>query len=718
MAEEGKIFHESWYRIANKHICLKPSVAVQRQFFRGAKWYVLRDPFTNQFFRLRPSAYEFVARLSMQRTVEEVWKELIDNDPSNAPGQEDVIELLAQLYHYNLLHYDLAEDSAKLFERFKQRKQMLFKATLMNLMFFRVPLLDPDKFIKRLLPAVRLLMSPLGAALWLLVVIGGIKVAFDNFSELQSHSQGILAPSNLILLYLGLVFIKAMHEFGHAFAVRRFGGEVHNMGIMFLIFNPVPYMDATAAWSFRSKWKRAVVGAAGMVVEVFFAALALFVWANTGAGIINSLAYNIVFIASVSTILFNINPLMRFDGYYILSDLIDIPNLHQKARQQLTHIVERYAFGCKKSKSVASSAKEAFGLTFFGITSGIYGVVVFSSILLFVADRFLLAGIIMAIVCAISWLVVPCVQLVRYLATSPRLERKRARAIWVSVGALAFCFGFLYFCPFPNNFKVSGVLEAQEHIIISNKAKGVVQEILAPSGTLVKPHEPLVSLSNDELEFQIKQVQAEIKEAQAMLQLAMFKSQADLKPLNEKINFLGNKLKRLYEDKDNLIVRAEISGIWAAPEIQDFVGMLVNRGTPLGKVINDTSFYFTSVIPQQQVSRLFAGEVKSSAVKLSGQSEITIPVLDYIKIPMEHTNLPSAALGWAGGGEVAIDTTDSRGIKAAEPFYELKARISLDTKASLLHGRSGRMMFTLEKAPLLRQWWRNLRQLVQKRYQI
>ena len=718
MAEEGKIFHESWYRIANKHICLKSSVEVKRQLFRGAKWYVLRDPFTNQFFRIRPSAYEFVARLSMQRTVEDVWKELIDNDPDNAPGQEDVIELLAQLYHYNLLHYDLAEDSAKLFERFKQRKQMLLKATLMNLMFFRIPLLDPDKFIKRFVPVARLVMSPFGAAVWLFVVIWGIKVAIDNFSELQSHSQGILAPSNLILLYFGMVFIKAMHEFGHAFAVRRFGGEVHNMGIMFLIFNPVPYIDATAAWSFRSKWKRAIVGAAGMVVEVFFAVIALFIWANTGSGIINSLAYNIVFIASVSTLLFNINPLMRFDGYYILSDLLDIPNLHQKARDQLVHIIERYAFGCKKSKSVASGAKEAFWLVFFGITSSIYGVVVFSSILLFVADRFLLAGIIMAVVCAISWLVVPFVQLVRYLAINPRLERKRTRAIWVSVGALACCFGFLYFCPFPNNFKVPGVLEAQEYIIVSNKAEGVVQKILAPSGTQVKPYDPLVSLSNQDLEFQINQVQAEIKETQGMLQMALYKGQADLKPLNEKMNFLENKLKRLYEDKDNLIVRAEIAGIWVAPDIQDFIGMLLNRGTPMGKVINDTSFYFTSVIPQQQVSRLFAGEVKSSAVKLSGQSEITIPVLDYIKIPMEHTNLPSAALGWAGGGDVAIDTTDNRGIKAAEPFYEVKARISQDTKASLLHGRSGRMRFVLRMEPLLRQWWRNFRQLVQKRYQI
>lgn len=718
MAEAGNIFHESWYRIANQRICLKPGVEVHRQLFRGAKWYVLRDPFTNQFFRIRPAAYEFVARLSMKRTVEDVWKEVIDKDPYNSPGQEDVIELLAQLYHVNLLHYDLAQDSAKLFQRYKQRKQMLFKATMMNLMFFRIPLLDPDKFIKRLVPAARLAMSPLGGAVWVIVIILGIKTAIENFSELQLHSQGILAPSNLLLLYIGLIFIKAAHEFGHAFAVRRFGGEVHNMGLMFLIFSPVPYVDATAAWSFRSKWRRAIVGAAGMVVELFVASIAIFVWARTGQGIINSLAYNMIFIASVSTILFNINPLMRFDGYYILSDLLDIPNLHQKSHQQLIYLVERYGFGCKKSETPASSKKEASWLTFFGIASGIYSIVVFSSILLFVADRFLLAGIIMAVICAITWVIVPFVQLIRYLATNPRLERKRPRAVLVSLGTLSCCLGFLYFCPFPNNFKVPGVLEATEHVIVANKVNGVVEKIIAASGKEVKKHEPLVRLSNNELEFEINHVKAEINEAQAKLQLALYKSQADLKPINERIDFLNKKLSNLNEDKENLLVKAQIPGIWVAPQIHDFVGMLTNRGTPLGQVIDDKSFYFTSVIPQQEASRIFSGEVRFSQVRLTGQSEVTIPVIDYITIPMEHTDLPSLALGWAGGGDVPIDTNDNRGIKAAEPFYEVKARISPDTNAALLHGRSGRMKFALKMEPLLRQWCRKLRQLVQKRYQI
>src|SRR5205085_6418982 len=165
---------------------------------------------------------------------------------------------------------------------------------------------------------IRLLYSPLGALVWLIVIGAAGKVALDNAQALKEQSQGILDPGNLFLLYVGMVLTKTVHEFGHAFACRRFGGEVHTMGIMFMIFTPMPYVDATSSWSFRSRWHRVVVGCAGMIHELFLAAIATFVWANTGQGALHSLAYNMMFISSVSTLVFNINPLMRFDGYYIM----------------------------------------------------------------------------------------------------------------------------------------------------------------------------------------------------------------------------------------------------------------------------------------------------------------------------------------------------------------------------------------------------------------
>ena len=371
MAKAGKTFSESWHRVADLKIGLRPTVEVRKQLFRGELWYVLQDPFNNQFFRLRPEAHDFVIRLGLDRTVEQVWLACLDRNPDEAPGQEDVIQLLTQLYFANLLYFEVPGDSAKLFERYKKRRQREIRSKLLSIMFVRIPLFDPDYLLKKLMPVFKYIISPLGAIVWLLVVGAAVKMIFDHFDRVSDQVQGILAPDNLFLLYVGLVIIKSLHEFGHALVCRRFGGEVHTMGVMLLVFTPLPYMDATSSWSFRSRWQRALVGGAGMITEIFMAALATFVWANTGPGTLHSLAYNMMFIASVSTVLFNANPLLRFDGYYILSDLLDIPNLHTRAKGHLRHLVERHVFGYKDSHSPAESVKEAWWLGVFGVLAGI-----------------------------------------------------------------------------------------------------------------------------------------------------------------------------------------------------------------------------------------------------------------------------------------------------------------------------------------------------------
>jgi putative peptide zinc metalloprotease protein len=307
-------FSEHWHRVADRRVGLRPATQTRMQFFRGEKWFLVIDPLNNQFFRIAPAAHDFLCRLSRGATVQEVWEQCLARDPDGAPGQEEVIRLLSQLHQANLLCGDVPAEPGALLERHTKRRRRELRS-MVNLMSMRIATFDPDRFLQRALPAVRWLMSPFGAVLWLAVVGAAIKVAFDHAEELRTQSEGVLAPTNLPLLYIGLLFIKALHELGHAFACRRFGGEVHQMGLMLLYFSPVPFVNATASWAFRSKWHRIFVSSAGMIVEFFVAALAVFVWAATGDGALHSLAYNTIFVASVTTLLFNANPLMRYDGY-------------------------------------------------------------------------------------------------------------------------------------------------------------------------------------------------------------------------------------------------------------------------------------------------------------------------------------------------------------------------------------------------------------------
>jgi putative peptide zinc metalloprotease protein len=715
------LFHESWYRIAGQRVSLRGSVKAQRQFYGGEKWYVLRDPYNNQFYRLSPQAYGFISRLRASRTVEEIWQESMDRDPDGAPGQGEVIELLSQLYHANLLHYHLPPNSLKLFERHREKKRRRFQANLMNIMFFRIPLFDPDRLLQKMGPLLDRLIGKLGAVLWLGVVAAGLKTAADHWGALKDHSQGILAPSNLLLLYLGLVFVKTLHEFGHAAAVRRFGGEVHVMGVMFLIFSPLPYVDASGAWAFRSKWERAFVGAAGMIVEVFIAALAMFVWAATGPGILHSLAYNIMFVASVSTLIFNINPLLRYDGYYILADLVNMPNLHQQADAHLQYLLERHAFGLQDAETPAATPREAWGLGVYGVASAFYRVLVFGGMLLVVADRFLLLGMVMAVACFIGWVVTPTVRFVKYVAASPRLHRVRGRAVRVCAGAAAAAVVLLGLLPFPRHFKSPGMLKAEEYVVAVNNVPGAVAEVVAPSGKTVERGEPLVRLRNPELEAQLRESEAGLEESRVMFQKALRERQADMAPIAKRMDYYEGRLERLTREKSQLVVTAEVPGVWVAPDVQNFRGMWLRRGTPLGQLVNQEKFAFVSVVSQEDASSLFpAGSGRRSArraeVKLSGQAEETVPVRSFAAVPMEQTRLPSAALGWAAGGEVAVESGDDRGTRTAEPFYQVRAVVGPRGDAALLHGRAGKIRFNLPPRPLAWQGWMKVRQLVQKRY--
>lgn len=719
MADTPRTFSESWYRVANQKICLRPVVKVHRQNFRGQRWFVLENPFSNQYFRLRPAAYEFVARLRPDCTVEEVWQQCLERFPDAAPSQESVIQLLSQLYFANLLQYDLAADSAQLFERYKQRRQRETGFRFLNIMFMRFPLLDPDRFLVRTLPFVGKLISLFGALLWFLVVGYGLSIAASNWSELWAQGEGLLATDNLLPLYLGMVLVKAFHEFGHAFFCRRFGGEVHVMGVMLMIFTPMPYVDATSAWRFRERWQRMLVGGAGMIVELFIAAIAVFFWAHTGPGLVHSLAYNIMFVASVSTLVFNLNPLMRFDGYYMLSDWLEIPNLNQRAMLHLRHLAERNLFGVKNSESPAETRREASWLTFFGVASGIYRVFVFAGILLMVADRFLIIGIVMAIACAISWIVVPVVRFVKYLSSSPRLDRVRPRALAVS-GALALVILILLtIVPFPHSFRAPGVVVASQRVIVVNQTAGQISQVLANSGAWVATGKPLLKLRNPELEQALAATQARLEQANARLLQAMKEDSADIAPLTKLRDSIVEQLAKLNADAANLTVRAPFPGLWVAPEIQTRRGSWLERGSQIGLLVNSNAYQFIATVSEEDVNPLFASPIHRADVRLHGNAGTALTVKDWKVVPGGQQTLPSAALGWAAGGEIPVaSANDNSGSKTVEPFFEVRGDLTEGKDVVLLDGRSGKIRFKLSPEPLLPRWTRSLWQLLQKRYQI
>ncbi len=712
------MFSESWHRIAGQRLQLRPGVEIRRQQYRGELWYVVHDPFTNAFYRIRPGARRFLLHLTGRNTVEEAWRRCLREDRGTAPGQSEVIHLLGQLHQASLLQSDLAPDSRQLFERLRRHQQTQVRSAFGSLLFFRIPLWDPDRFLKRFVPLARHAFSWAGFAAWAIVILLAAKTAIDHHDQLFARGQEVLAPGNLALLFGAFFLTKLLHEFGHAFACRVFGGEVHQMGVMLLVFSPVPYMDATASWSFRERWRRVWVGAAGMYVELFIASLALFVWANTGAGMLNSLAYNIIFVASVSTLLFNLNPLLRFDGYYILSDLADTPNLHQRSRAQMFGWAERGLFGVPQALPVASTRGEAAFLGLFGIASGIYRIFVFAVIILFVADKFFGLGLVAAATGGFALLVLPVFRFIRYLAREPRLDRHRPRAVAVTAIGVGAIVAFLALYPWPHHTYAPGVLQTREQARIYTLSDGYLTEFTATSGTAVRAGDLLVRMTNPELNLRLAAAEARVRQVRLQENVALETGGASLKVLQRQRESAEAELAEVLEQRRGLEIRAPIDGIWVTPRAGDVLGELTARGRQLGIVIRPPHFEFIAVVAQDDSARLFAHSDPVAEIRLPGQAGRPVAVSAIQLVPGRQNLLPSAALGWSAGGPVKIRADDPDGMRTAEPYFKAIARIADAGGAALLNGQVGYIRFTTGTEPLLQQGWRRFRQLLQQRYQI
>jgi putative peptide zinc metalloprotease protein len=261
-------------------------------------------------------------------------------------------------------------------------------------------------------------------------------------------------------------------------------------------------------------------------------------------------------------------------------------------------------------------------------------------------------------------------------------------------------------------------MESAEYVRVINDAPGYVKAVLVDSGRAVSAQDPLLKLSDRELDLEIEATVAQRDETLAMELRALHMEKADLRPIRKRLQTVEARLKELNLQRDSLVVKARKSGIWVSPQAKEMIGSWLARGSAIGEIVDHGAFRFSAVVSQDEAANLFAGRIKKAEIRLYGQGGQNIDVIDYKIIPFQHEKLPSAALGWAGGGEVPVAVTDEMGLQAAEPFFQIYASVQSSAKVLLLHGRSGKLRFTLNPKPLLFQWEQKLRQLLQKRYQI
>ena len=349
------LFSPLWYRVAEKHPHISPEVRVQRQRVRDQRWYLLVNPTNGRQFRVNAEAWAFIGRCDGNLTVEQVWNALLAELRDDAPTQNDVIQLLNQLDEHELISYEHSADAATLARRRSERTKSRVQG-FVNPFAMRVPLGDPSCFLRRFDAWPRPLYNPSTLAVWIVVMAIAFIAAASHWDSLAAHARTYMAtPRYLLIAWLVFPVLKTVHELAHALAVKRWGGNVGGMGFSLFVLVPAPYVDASASAAFRSRYQRVVVGAAGMMAELVIAALALLVWLNVQPGLVGDIAFVTLFIASVSTVIFNGNPLLPFDAYFIACDVLDLPNLGPRSRTWWSRALLRLVGGSKAPEMMAVS---------------------------------------------------------------------------------------------------------------------------------------------------------------------------------------------------------------------------------------------------------------------------------------------------------------------------------------------------------------------------
>ncbi len=723
-------FSESWYRVAELRPRLHPAVQVFRQQYRGQMWFVVRDPANNQFFRVPEAGYEFIGLLDGSRTVTEAWQITMDRLGDMAPTQGEAIQLLGQLYTSNLLQGDLPPDASGMFERRRKRVQREIRSYATNLLFVRFPLWDPDRLLNRWVGVVGWVFGPIGFALLAILAATGIYfITQRGWDELirASDPQSMLRTENLLWLYGGYAVIKLVHELGHAFACKHFGrdsragGEVHTIGLMLLVFMPVPYVDASSSWAFRSKWQRAIVAGAGIYIEIAIASIAAVVWASTPQGSLASdLSHNLIFLASVSTLLFNGNPLLRYDGYYILSDVLEIPNLAMQSKQYLYYLTRKYAFGVRDAVTNVRSVRERFWFVTYGIASTVYRMVIFAGILLYVSDMLFVLGTLMAAFGLITWAVVPLCKFAHYLLTNGELHRTRSRAMLVTVGTLLVFAGLIGLVPLPDHCRAEGYVQSRNQVTMFTAEGGIVQSALA-DGAIAEPGSVLLQAKDIALQSRHDQLLAQRASVLAQYRLATATDPAEARIHADQLQVVDRKIERVEDRLDQLKLVSPIRGVWVAHNVEYLVGSYVKRGEQIGTLVDPHQAIIRVVTDQYLGPRLAVelGSGPENPVAIRPFHRPDVEAEGYVEriLPAGSEQLPSPVLGMASGGSTRVDTTDQHGTRTAEPFFEVVIKPA-DVNHPLRCGQRVVVRFALPDKPLAQQWWLALRQLLQRRFQI
>ncbi|ROT99434.1 PqqD family peptide modification chaperone [Histidinibacterium lentulum] len=715
MAE--RFLSQLWYRVEGLTPRLRVHVTVHRHRYRGQPWYVLHDHASARVHRFTPAAYMVIGRFDGQTTVGAIWSELAETHDADAPSQDEVIQLLATLHQNDLIHYAGTPDVADLLDRYRKKSTELFKQNLTNPVSIRIPLWDPDAFLTRTLPAVRPFLGWVGLLLWLAVVTWGGLTAAQNWQALtRDITDQLLSAQNLLISLVSYPLLKALHELAHGYLTKVRGGEVRDMGIMFLVFFPVPYVDASAAAAFRNRWDRAAVSAGGIFIETFAAAVAMVIWASAEPGAIRAIAFNIVMIGGLSTLVVNGNPLLKFDGYYVLSDLIESPNFGTRANKYWGWLIQHRLFRARQLKEPVATPGERRWFLVYAPAAFVYRMVVMLGIALFVAGKYYFVGILIAAWSIFNALIKPGFKHLRHVLTAPGLRKVRGRAKAWTFGSIAAVLALLLFLPLPLRTDTEGVVWLPKTAHVRARAPGFLDLVPPARGAAVTPGETLAEMSLPTLDARLEELRWREEEQRRRLGVAEIADRGRAEVIRLELEDARAELAREMARRQDLTVRSPLAGTFqpVAPP-GDLAGRWFAEGDLIGYVLPPRPEVLRVVVPQADIA-LVRERLERVEVRLAGHLSDRHETRVLRAVPQATTTLPSPVLGSLGGGRFLSLPGDEAGTETTEAVFIYDLAVPETLTEAPPYGLRVHVRFDHGTEPAGAQVWRRVRQLFIERF--
>lgn len=696
MAPEGTPTHADGRlseRLAGVYVGVRADLRITRQLFGGKPGYVVQDPITLAATRLDPSEYRVMCHIQRERSLGQTFEQLCAEGELDRDDAEHFYQFVVSLHQHGVLQLPIS-DEARIARQRSARRQAAAMQAWLSPISFRLPLGDPDKFLERTRAWFEPLFSGWVFVCWIALMLSATWVGIMRWSDLSEPLGGVLASQNLGVLWITLIVLKVIHEAGHAYACKCFGGRVPETGVFFIVLTPCAYVDATASWGFPRMRDRLIVSLAGMYFELAVAGIAMFVWALTAPGLVNSIAFNVIFLASLTTLAFNANPLMRFDGYYILSDLVGVPNLRARAMGALAFVGKRLALGLQPA-APTKTRSALIALAVFGVSAVIYKTLLVLGIATLVASKMLIVGLILGATYVLITFGGGLLSVGRYLLVGDETRSVRPRAIAVATGLGVVLPLAIAFLPVSLDQTAPAVARAETEHFVRATIDGTLTPERLSTGSSTEAGSVVAQLTNLELVTERNAQAAELAALEVEYQAALVNDPAAARALSLDLASKRDLLLQADAAVAQLGVRSEVAGKVVRAVDAPKTGAFVRRGQPIARVLSgeteirflltEESFWRSSPKVGQVIEFRSASRPQHTISARIEQLEATA------NRQILETELTSLARG-----EIAVDPLTG---EAQQPFIRVVAKV-LDEDLAPVHGERGMVALSMRPESL------------------